>query len=259
MSVLTLLIDGDICAYQAAFRNQETIEFGNVSHTELNREGMIKDLHDIIESYQDFLGGDIVVCLTDEKNNFRKVLHPEYKLNRNPQAKPELLSEAKQYLLENYTSYVRKNLEADDVMGILATSDDVIKGKKIIVSADKDMRTIPTFVWSPMWNKDGATRDPIEVSPLDADRFHMWQTLTGDPVDGYTGCPGIGKSSIYAEETLGADHDELWDIVLEGYASKGYSEEDAVLQARLANILRATDYNYKTRMPRLWQPYWLVR
>ena len=168
--------------------------------------------------------------------------------------------EAKQYLLDNYTSYVRPYLEADDVMGILATSDDVIQGKKIIVSADKDMRTIPTTVWSPMWkDSKGYPREPIEVSPLDADRFHMWQTLTGDPVDGYGGCPGLGKSSPYADEVLGADHNELWDIVLEGYASKGYTEDDAIHQARLANILRATDYNYKLREPRLWQPHWLNR
>ena len=40
-------------------------------------------------------------------------------------------------------------------------------------------------------------------------------------------------------------------------ASKGYTEEDAILQARMAHILRASSYNFKTKKIRLWRPFWL--
>jgi DNA polymerase-1 len=58
-------------------------------------------------------------------------------------------------------------------------------------------------------------------------------------------------------DILGADRDELWDIILMAYGSKGLTEDDAILQARMAHILRATSYNFKTKKIRLWQPFWL--
>jgi DNA polymerase-1 len=43
------------------------------------------------------------------------------------------------------------------------------------------------------------------------------------------------------------------------YASKGLTEDDAILQARMARILQDGDYNYATKGIRLWNPtclYW---
>ena len=43
---------------------------------------------------------------------------------------------------ENYKCYEKPYLEGDDCLGILATSD-IIKGDKLVVSKDKDLKTIP--------------------------------------------------------------------------------------------------------------------
>ncbi len=86
------------------------------------------------------------------------------------------------------------------------------------------------------------------------------QAFVGDPTDGYPGCPGVGPGGRfveYAPDILEADRDELWDLVLMAYGSKEFTEEDAILQARMAHILRATSYNFKTKKIRLWQPFWL--
>ena len=44
---------------------------------------------------------------------------------------------------KNYNFYTLPNLEGDDVIGILATQH--YKTNNVIISGDKDMRTIPTW------------------------------------------------------------------------------------------------------------------
>ncbi len=59
----------------------------------------------------------------------------------------------------------------------------------------------------------------------------------------------------YAHDALTlSDPLEMWDNVIEAYASKGQTEEDAIHQARLARILWADDYNFKNNKIRLWNP-----
>ena len=251
----TLLIDADIVAYKAAARNQQTYKFeiGDCHH--IDEEQAKRDVDAVIGEYCDILKSNtVIVCLTDPAVNFRKQLCDSYKSNRSKTEKPLLLNYIKGYLSEEYDCYLRERLEADDVMGILATHPTLINDHTIIVSEDKDMRTIPADVYHPHRPENGV----MHISELDAHRFHMYQVIVGDPTDGYGGCPGVGKASVYAEEVLGADQDELWDIVLEAYASKGLTEDDAILQARFARILHARDYNFKTKKIKLWTPLCLV-
>jgi DNA polymerase-1 len=41
---------------------------------------------------------------------------------------------------------------------------------------------------------------------------------------------------------------------VEAYAKKNLTADDALVQARVARILRHTDYNFKTKEPILWTP-----
>ena len=74
----------------------------------------------------------------------------------------------------------------------------------------------------------------IEVTEEDANYNHLLQALTGDAVDGYSGCPGIGIKR--ASRLL--DADASWDSVIAAYDKAGLTEEDALVQARVARILR---------------------
>jgi DNA polymerase-1 len=138
-------------------------------------------------------------------------------------------------------------LEADDVMGILATKPS--DKRRIICSADKDMKTLPATIWN---GKDLET-----YSVLQADMFHMYQTLIGDTADGYKGCPGIGP--VKAEKLLAEATNEgvqyMWPAVVAAYESKGLTEADALLQARLARILRHSDWDGEKKQPILWTPH----
>ena len=171
---------------------------------------------------------------------------PTYKGSRDYSKRPEYLSRIKDYLEANWPSYRRDRLEADDIMGILSTHPSLVKGRKVIVSEDKDMKTIPGWLYNPA--KDFK---PRLISEAEADRFHLYQTLIGDTTDGYTGCPGVGKDH---KRLKGYEGPIDWDMVVELYATKKRTEEDALVQARVARICRASDFDFATKTVKLWLP-----
>ncbi len=247
----TLLIDTDIVAYRLAAVSETDTAFGKT----------VDDLGDVCLQADSVIAGlveklnatDVIMCLSD-KQNFRYDVLPTYKSNRKGVERPELLQAVKDYLATEYNSRGYPYLEADDVMGILATHDHAVSGRKIIVSEDKDMRTIPCELYAPHRPELGV----ITISELDADRFLMWQTICGDSTDGYKGVLGVGKTSEWAKDVIAADREDLWEEVLCAYASKKLTETDALQQVRVARILRAEDFNIKTKEITLWQPELLM-
>jgi DNA polymerase-1 len=88
-----------------------------------------------------------------------------------------------------------------------------------------------------------------------ADYNFMIQVLTGDKVDGYDGIDGVGIKT--AEKLIKKYTNvpllDLWKIVKGIYKDKGYTEQEALQQARVAHILRHGEYNKKTGKVTLWQ------
>ena len=81
------------------------------------------------------------------------------------------------------------------------------------------------------------------------------QTLCGDASDNYSGCPSIGPKTaekILADCETSAD---LWDATLATFKKKKLSEEVALIQAQVARICRASEYNFETKEVRKWTPY----
>ena len=140
-------------------------------------------------------------------------------------------------------TYTRPSLEADDCIGILSSMEKN-KDRCIILSGDKDMRTLAG------WHYD-FLRDIYEyITGEEADKNFLMQTLTGDPVDGYSGCPKIG--AVNATRIL--DKDCSWHAVVAAFEKQGLTAHDALIQARVARILRASDYDFKTKEVKLWTP-----
>ena len=83
--------------------------------------------------------------------------------------------------------------------------------------------------------------------------WHMMQTLTGDSTDGYSGCPGCGPKT--AEKILAPlVPDDYWKAVVKAYSAAGLSEDEALVQARVARICWASDYDFKKKKVKLWNP-----
>lgn len=246
----TLFVDADILAYKTASIHQDEFEFDfGEPIVSTNMEGALDYVSDKVGELQDlFETTKVVMCLSDDKRNWRKSVLPSYKAARGVVVRPQLLYPLKEYLFTHYQSVRWPRLEADDVMGILQTNPKR-GGLGIIVSDDKDMRTIPGTLYHPAWV--GRPKDELlEVSAEEARYNHLLQTLMGDTTDGYKGCPGIGP--VKAKALL--DEFPTWDAVRLQYACKGIPEKQALQQARVAYILQWENYNIQQHRIRLWSP-----
>jgi DNA polymerase-1 len=246
MEKVTLLIDGDVVVYKATAAVEQEIAWEEDLHTlHSNPEEAQEIIINQLSGWQSQLDASDVVVAFSDSHNFRKDVYPLYKSNRKDKRKPVAYKSVKQWVTDNWTTYVRPSLEGDDILGILSTSQKIIRGQKIIISVDKDFKTIPGYFFNP--DKDV---QPVFITQEAADYMHMYQTLTGDATDGYPGLPGCGPKG--AEKVL--EDDPSWEAVVEAYIKKGLTEEDALTQARCARILRAEDYDFKNKEVRLWLP-----
>ena len=247
----TLLIDADGVAFSVAAACQRGIRWDDdiiTSHVDLNE--CKESFQAVIRTYEEAVEEPcgVILCYScPTRHYFRHDILPTYKGNRKGNAPPLGLRALIDWSKEEYDFKVKPNLEADDVMGILAT----VKGAKtIIVSIDKDMKQIPGLHLNARTPSEGVFR----VSPEFAE-FYLWmQVLTGDQVDGYTGIPGCGPKTAEKILLQYAPPNQMYDdIVLNAYKKAGLTAEDMAVQVNVARILTAQTYNFKRKEPILWQ------
>lgn len=239
-----LLIDADIYAYRSLSATEDETDWGDDIWTLNSDVGQAKKLfaHELTKMSDALHSDDYLLCFSS-KENFRKDINPTYKSGRKKTRKPLGYVAFVAYLKETYPSVTRDGIEADDCLGIMATQPDNV-GKCIVVSDDKDLKTIPCKLYRPM------SGERLDITEEEADRWFYTQTLTGDTTDGYAGCPTIGAKR--AEALLGLR--PAWQQVEAAFIKQGLTREDAILQARMARILRWSDWNHKEQKPILWEP-----
>ena len=265
-----LLIDADILVYKTiatlmsevslTIQTGEEYIHGFLCLTEAKR--MILST---VESLEEEINAEnSILCWSDWSKNWRKRILPSYKNNRKVIKKPMGLTALRNYVMSSdlFTSAMFYSLEGDDVMGILATNPDFKPDyRKIIVSEDKDMKTIPGYLYNPSHKEEGICCVPED----EADQNHMIQALAGDRVDGYSGCPGVGvtRATAWLEQNQGAVKEgsnyknrtfpTKWKAVVSHYKKAGLNEEDALVQAQVARILRHEDFDPYNGV-KLWKP-----
>ncbi|WP_206173686.1 hypothetical protein [Variovorax sp. RKNM96] len=245
----TLLVDADIVAFKFASKAQRTTPFGaavdDLDTVTPKVDAWLAELKDSLKAT------DLIICLScPSEEGWRMQVLPTYKGNRKDTVRPVHLGPLKDYMEHAYPSYRKPTLEADDIMGILSTHPTLVPGRKTIVSEDKDMKTIPGWLYNPA--KDSK---PHLISEAAADEYHAYQALIGDATDHYKGCPGCGPVKAHAVLAHAVLADlPLWPVIVDVYLAKGLTEEDALVQARVARISRATDYDFKKKTTILWTP-----
>lgn len=282
---LVILHDADWLVYNASSAVTKVIEW---------EDGILESYADLEEAKQIFLGWinrihgarkawekAVPIMTFTDAVNWRKGVLDTYKSNRAGTAKPLAYWKLKEWVTENYECFQRPTLEGDDCMGILSTAPRLVNARKaIIASPDKDFNTVPgEFYWI---DAHGGKHEFKVVSEKEADEWHMLQTLMGDATDGYTGCPGMGRTGaeeflkepymVYQEERVLKSgprkgevelqwkkralnpEETLWDAVVSLFNKAGYDEAYALQQARVARICRASDFNRKTKEVILWEP-----
>jgi 5'-3' exonuclease len=238
-----LLVDADYFFYRSASASEEEHEY-NADLTVI--VGDFKKGKKIVEHELDklrsrFDTNDLILFFTD-RTNFRKKIDPDYKGNRTKR-KPCGYLKLKNWGIEEYPSLVYPHLEADDVLGIVATDGSV--DNFVLVSPDKDMGQIPCRIYD--------LKQEYTQTPEAAERLLYKQCLMGDSTDGYKGCVGVGPKR--ADQILDKVKDKkYWPAVVKAFEEAEMTEEDALRNLRLARILQHTDWDDDKQEPILFTP-----
>ena len=236
---MKLLVDADYVVYKCCASAESEFDFGDdvivVTSKFSDALGCVK--RELKKIAQNFFDPEMILFFSDSKN-FRKSIQPAYKGHRN-RKKPCGYKRVINALSTEFKVVVKPTLEADDAMGIAATAEP----GNVICSPDKDMRQIPGTLFD--------MKETMSVTLKEGDEWHLIQTLAGDQTDGYAGVPGIGVKRAVA---LFEEKGYTWKTCLEAFADKDLSEDVALENARLARILRNTDYDFDKQEPILWTP-----
>ena len=269
----TALIDGDMVIHMACAANQISGDFGDgLGETELYDVGSATTgAIRMIRNWTQGAGCKTEKVCLSEGHNFRKIIFPGYKANREGIEKPKAFYAVREVIEAEYDVLSIEGLEADDVMGIWGSTDPQ---RFVVVSRDKDMMTIPGRIYNP--DHQGK---PVLVRRGVADQIWMKQTMTGDTVDGYSGIPGVGE--VAAQEILTSPFRwiketstfkrgprkgqlkeswkkgprcSLWEAMISRASKAGMSVEELVTMARVARILRSGEFDEDRRVVKLWSP-----
>lgn len=243
-----LLLDGDLICWRVGASKEHPVNWGGGLWTLHSFEDeCFLSAQQYIEHMKFLTDITHVEVVLSDKKNFRKDLYADYKANRANVRKPLCFAPLRQWLIDEYPTIIMENLEADDAMGILASDP---KNEYALISDDKDMKTVPSIHYVP------DKREWLHITEADADYHFFKQTLTGDTTDNYKGAHNVGD--VGATKVLSGidpkDTKAMWAAVVKAFEKAGQTADDAVLNARLARILRAGEYNAKTKKPKLWNP-----
>ena len=237
---MKLLIDADFIVYKSCAAAETEIDWGDdtILVTSKFSDAFNATERELTKLRNKFGSFTSLILFFSDSTNFRKKILPDYKGHRN-RKKPCGYKRVINKLKESYEVIIMPTLEADDSMGVYSTQNP----GNIIVSPDKDMKQIP----GELYNLD----ERFTVTPEGGAAWHLIQSISGDQTDGYGGVPGIG---VKRAEALFKDKGYTWKVVVKAFKDKGLSEEDALVNARLARILTKDDYDFKKNRPILWSP-----
>ena len=237
---MKLLIDADFIVYKSCAAAETEVDFGDdVILVTSNFSDAYSATKRELTKIENKLGSfSSMILFFSDSTNFRKKILPDYKGHRNrkkPCGYKRLINELK----KEYKVIIKPTLEADDCMGIYSTKYP----GNIIVSPDKDMKQIPGQLYN--------FEEVFTITSTEGAKWHLIQSMAGDQTDGYSGVPGIG---VKRAESLFKDQGYSWKTVVKAFTDKGLTEDDALVNARLARILTVDDYDFEKREPILWSP-----
>jgi len=232
------LIDSDSLIYKYAAINQEVIEWDENTHTILTDWAATKaGFEEALQGILEITDADDYLLVLSPKKTFRYDLLPSYKGNRKePKFPLELLMPLRAWVTKTFKTHVPTYVEADDYCVWRMYEEP---NEWVLCHIDKDLNQATGIHYN--YNKG----EGYEVTQEEADLMFYKQILTGDTSDGYGGCPGIGekRASKILDSLDITNEKEVWEAIVETYAVKGFTVNDVLIQARMARMLRPSEYN----------------
>lgn len=231
------LIDGDVITYQAGFASDQTSYVApdgtecrymndmknyckgkDISISTVTKKVRPEPLEYCLSSVKKMINGikkaidaDDVLVLLSGKGNFREILYPEYKDNRDRSHRPIHYAEIRKYLIDTWKADEVIGVEADDAMGwhqykdLIVSKGDMLSGESCICTIDKDLNQIPG--WHYNWRHDDGEGSMFWIDPEQALRFFFEQWLSGDAADNIPGIPKVGEKT--AQKLISELHHSL--------------------------------------------------
>ncbi len=167
----------------------------------------------------------VVLCFGPDAAAYRTELYPPYHANRKEEMPDELepqFAASKEFFAEfGWTIASATDLEADDVLGTLASREAEAGGRALVMTGDRDMYQCATGRVTVLYVRTGGKGEGAEeVGPdevrerygVDPELVPDFIALRGDPSDGLPGAKGVGPKT--AAELLRA-HGSL-EAILDG-------------------------------------------
>lgn len=244
---MRVLIDADIFAYQCGFVTQSKGPDGNVLAEPVENalhlvKTSLKVIQRDVDVWMDQSGEKcqgLELFLTG-KGNFREEIATikKYKDNRKGKAKPIHYQAIRDYMVNHWGAVVVDGHEADDQLAIEACKEDYNPDRIMLVSCDKDLKTIPGALY------DFKKQWGFLISEQEALANFYRQMITGDSADNIL---GVYKQGPKAAAVLQEDWPEskMWDYCLELFdlslgqkCPYAYPREAAIETGRLLHLLR---------------------
>jgi DNA polymerase-1 len=196
MNKTLLLVDGSSYLYRAFhampdLRNADGIPTGAIY-------GMINMLRRLRQDY----AADHIACVFDAKGKtFRDDMYPEYKAHR--PSMPEDLARQIEPIHEvvralGWPILMVEGIEADDVIGTLATEATALGLKTIISTGDKDLAQLvndQVTLVNTMSNETLDRNGVVGKFGVPPERIVDYLTLVGDTVDNVPGVEKVGPKT----------------------------------------------------------------
>ncbi|WP_299081941.1 DNA polymerase I [uncultured Paraglaciecola sp.] len=221
LSTPLILVDGSsylFRAYHVPYLQALSTSWGQPT-------GAITGVLNMIKSLQkDYPHGNIVVVFDAKGKTFRSDMYPEYKANRPPM--PDDLRTQIAPLHEIIQAMglpllVIEGVEADDVIGTLASQASRLGIETVISTGDKDMAQLVTphvRLINTMTNVEMDEAGVIEKFAVRPDQIIDYLALMGDKVDNI---PGVDKCGPKTAAKWLAEHGSLIQVMANADTVKG--------------------------------------
>ncbi|WP_281645318.1 DNA polymerase I [Parendozoicomonas sp. Alg238-R29] len=210
--------------------------------------GAVKGVVGMLRRLQaDYPGSTVVVIFDAKGKTFRDDIYPEYKAQRPPMPDDLRCQVEPLYEIIRATSMpmlVIEGVEADDVIGTLATRATEANRKTVISTGDKDLAQLVndhvTLV-NTMSNYVMDIPGVHEKFGIGPELIIDFLALMGDKVDNIPGVPGVGNKTALALlqglgglDTIYANIDKVAELGFRGSKTMGKKLEDNKEQAYLS-------------------------
>lgn len=222
------LIDADNVAMACAFSAEEATV-----------ENACARAHQMVDNVTTLAGANQYELWLSGKGNFRYNIYPEYKATRKA-PRPKWEQDVKQYMREHMGANTSDKCEADDMLGVRATT---LGENSVLCHLDKDMDMIPGwhFGWE-LVRLGKVVREAKRyfVTPEEALRAFCYQLICGDNTDNIKGIVGAGPKA--ASRILSAPSDEWIALIREAYDN----DEEFEMNAACLYIWRKENDTWKS-------------